>query len=636
MGSSGTAAGASGRGGTAAWGVLGALLLALLGGAAAADRASWPGFVGDETTYLAQAESLAFDGDLTWSRADHARFFAHWGRPPDGVVLQSTDGGRVITFSKPPFYALYLAPFVRVSPQRGPFVANALLLAFAAVVAARALGRTLGPAAPWWVAVWLFASVAFASVFWAHPDLFLMSLVAIALAIAFGDGVGVAPAAIEPAGGGASKLPLDGADGDGDGAGEGGPQSRRAGDPGRRDRADGLPGNRQPGARSLAGWALAGALVAIVTASRPPYAVLLLPFAVAAFRPRAGRQLAALLAGAALVGGLALVAQKASTGAWTTYGTERRGFYAHTGYPDVDFPRVDWGANLERFGMSMWTGSGEVSTGLDVLPALWRWNALYALAGRHVGLLPYFLPLLLGFAGRPRGAARWALVVAVAAAVAGLLLVRPFNFWGGGAALANRYFLPLYPAFWFLPTRRASPLWPALAALLAAPFLLPLWSAPGAYLRSPDGGYRFVGPAARALLPYETTQNQLKPSGHEDFLHNGLWVKSLSPAVAPAEEGRLLTLAPGDGGAVLVGSAAPLAGVEVLLRGAGGARVWVGEREVPAATGGRRRLAVAFGEPLARHPMWWAPERWWLYEVELRAEGATAPIALALRPLPLE
>ena len=145
-----------------AWAVLAGLLVALTAAAAACDRDGWPGFVGDETTYLAQAASLAFDGDLVWSRRDHDRFFALWGRRPEGVVLQSGDGGATISFSKPPFYALYLAPFVRLSPRHGPFVANALLVALAAVVAALALRTTVGRAAPWWVAVWLFGSVAFA------------------------------------------------------------------------------------------------------------------------------------------------------------------------------------------------------------------------------------------------------------------------------------------------------------------------------------------------------------------------------------------------------------------------------------------------------------------------------------------
>jgi hypothetical protein len=525
-------------------------------------------------------------------------------------VVQSGDGGASISYSKPPFYALYLAPFVRLSPRHGPFVANALLLALAAVVAARALRPLLGPSAPLAVAAWVFGSVAFASVFWAHPDLFFMCLAAIALALAFG---GVRAA---------RELGIGESPG-------GGP----------------APGDDAGGALAAAGaawpWAVAGVLIALVTASRPVYGVLLVPLALAVPRRRRGRDLAALLLGGALVAGVALAAQQAATGTWTSYGAQRRGFYERTGYPDVDFAPAQWPAKLEELGASRWTGSGEVSRGLEFLPALWRWNTLYTLAGRHVGLLPYFLPLLLGFAGRPRGAARWALVAAVGVALAGLLLIRPFNFWGGGAALANRYFLPLYPALWFLGTRPLRSRWPLAAGLAAAPFLWPLWLAPASYPRSDDGGYRFVGAAARRLLPYETTQNQLKPSGHEDFLHQGLWMKSLDPALGPTADGQALALVPGRDATLLLGSPTPLDGLEVLPRGLGEARLAVDGLTVPAAVSparpgspARRRLAVPLGSPRAVHPMWWTREPFHLYEVRLRLDGAAGPVTLSLRPLP--
>src|SRR5215218_466002 len=168
------------------WAVLGLLLAATLAGALTFDRRSWPGLVGDEATYLMQAQSLAWDFDLRYSRRDYDRFVAQWGTKPDGLILQSGDGGRTLVYAKPASYALWIAPFLRLSPTRGAAIANVLLLALAAGLAARTLERRLGPAAPLWVAVWIFGSVAFAYVFWTHADLFLMSLAAIALALAYG------------------------------------------------------------------------------------------------------------------------------------------------------------------------------------------------------------------------------------------------------------------------------------------------------------------------------------------------------------------------------------------------------------------------------------------------------------------
>ncbi|HEX6200350.1 MAG TPA: hypothetical protein VF150_08810, partial [Thermoanaerobaculia bacterium] len=74
------------------WALLGALLAALLAGAATFDRARWPSVVGDEATYLMQAESLAWDLDLAYSREDFDRFVRHRGTAPEGLILQKGEG----------------------------------------------------------------------------------------------------------------------------------------------------------------------------------------------------------------------------------------------------------------------------------------------------------------------------------------------------------------------------------------------------------------------------------------------------------------------------------------------------------------------------------------------------------------
>src|SRR4029453_3713800 len=141
------------------WAVLLALLTALLSGALTFDKRSWPAFAGDEATYLMLGESLAWDFDIHYGRADYDRFVAHWQRPPEGLILQSSDDGRPLTYGKPALYSLALAPFLRLAPVRGAAIANALFLALAACVAARALRSTVEAAAPWLVACFVFASV---------------------------------------------------------------------------------------------------------------------------------------------------------------------------------------------------------------------------------------------------------------------------------------------------------------------------------------------------------------------------------------------------------------------------------------------------------------------------------------------
>lgn len=141
-------------------------------------------------------------------------------------------------------------------------------------------------------------------------------------------------------------------------------------------------------------------------------------------------------------------------------------------------------------------------------PALWGWNTLCFLIERHVGLLPYFLPIFLGlFRGPPiRGPTpgkwvRWSLLLAVAVAAGAFLLARPFNFYGGGGAIANRYFLPLYPALWFFPMRALSWRWIVRVVALAALFLLDSWVHPRSYPLTSKGTYRYVTPWRSASCP---------------------------------------------------------------------------------------------------------------------------------------
>ncbi len=538
----------------ASWAVLGLLLAAALTGAITFDRRSWPGLVGDEATYLMQAQSLAWDHDLRYSRRDFDRFVEQWGARPEGLILRSGDGGRTITYAKPASYAAWIAPFLRLSPSRGPAVANALLLALAAVLAARTLERRIGPAAPLWVATWIFASVSFAYVFWAHADLFLMSVSALALALTYGAH----------------------------------PDETRL--------------------RALLRWLAVGALLYLVTASRPFYGVLLIPAVLAIPKPQKKIGISAVVLASGLLLAVSSFANLAEGDAWTPYGGERQSFDSSTGFPEVELAAGSWEEQIALRGSRDWKASDEWDTPQSA------WNALYFLVGRHVGILPYFLPLLLGIAGFRRGEGRGMLIAAVALGAACFLVTRPFNFYGGGGAIANRYFLPLYPALWFAADRPARASWAILAAALAAPFLWPLWNHPRAYFLNGEGGYLYVSSFAQQILPYETTQSHLKPSGREDFVHNALWVKLLTTNVRPEGDGAKTIHYSGQGqGQILLGSPRPIHGVRLAVAGK--------ERE------------MRFPHPRAVHRMWWTRDPYYLYQIGIKAPDA-AGFDFNLQPIP--
>ncbi|MEM7479821.1 MAG: hypothetical protein AAF481_01495 [Acidobacteriota bacterium] len=581
------------RGGALGRWLLRLLLAALLFGAVTFDRSPWPALVGDEATYAMQAASLAWDFDLRYQAEDYQRFLRHWGRKPDGLILQSRDGGDTITFGKPLPYALAVAPFVRLAPVRGAGIANALFLALAAIASARVLRRYIGPAADAWVAAFCFASVTFAYTFWVHADLFLLAASALGLALAHGGGrMG-------------SSLPEIWQDGGG---------ARR--------------------------YLLAGMLLVLPGTFRPFYLALLVPAALAV--PRQGRlpRIAALAAGALLVFAAVGGGQWLTGGSWTGYGGERQGFYERTGFPDIDFPAEDWSRSVERWGNTSWLHEGALERPVD--RRLWTWNGLYFLLGQNVGVLPYFLPLLLGlFAmrGDLRGAA---LLLAVLAAVLVLFYLRPFNFFGGGGALANRYFLPVYPAFWYLAAgaarRRLSPgrgLTAAVAVvLLAAPYLYPLWTAPRSFPIADDGRYAYPSVIARRLLPYETTQSHIP--GGRDVSHRGLWVKFLNGDASPADGGASLRLTGGRSGDLLIGSSQRLEGLTLSFGRQAPSKIEVAGGS-PGAVLLRGTGGVAFDvgldKPRAVHPMWWTWEDVYLYRLRIRLPGA-APVPLSFTVTP--
>lgn len=579
---------------TAGWAVLGLLLLATLTGAVRLNRSKLP-LVGDEATYAMQAASLAWDFDLAYTRQDYDRFVARWGVPPEGLILQSREGSaglNRLVYGKPPLYALVIAPFVRVDPVRGPVVANALLLAAAALLAARSLRSRIGPAAPLWVAAFVFASVSFAYVFWGDADLFLFAAVAIAFALVYqGD---------------RKALPSQIYEGE----------------------------DTEPARRSLLRWLGAGVLLGVAVAYRPVYLFLLLPAALAAWEAPPDRRRGAvtgLLLGAVLLLTASMGVQWLAGGDATGYGGQRQGIYSRGAYPEVQYPAAQWSERVAREGNASWLQAAAVKPQLN--PKLAAWNVLYTFAGRNVGVLPYFLPMLLGFLAFRGERGRWAIPLAAGAAILAFLLLRPFNFYGGGA-LGNRYFLPLYPALWFMAARPARASWAPVAALLAAPFLWPLWTHPTAYPLGEGGEYRHVSTIARRWLPYEITQSAVP--GREVSVGSGLWVKILSHNVWPSGQDGGLRIAGGSGGELLVGSPQPLGDLHLEFDERAPSRLVVGGRELRPLLlkpSGHVLFEVPLDRERAVHPLWWGPYDYHLYALDFHLPGAPA-VPIGFRVLP--
>ncbi len=574
----------------------GTLLAVVLLGSFFFDRTDWPevgqpDLVAGESTYLMQAESLAHDFDLAYTRADFDRFLIGRGGEPPDLELASGSRGRRIAYDRPFPYALWLAPFVRLAPEKGFAVANAVLLAVTAVCAALALQAVMGVAAPFWVAVLLFASVAWSYVWLASGDLFLMTVVVAAFALV------------------ARDRPVD------------------------RQRLSSAA--RSPRRFSGRRWLAAGALLAIPLATEPLYGVLVL--AVAAAVLGRGTALRPFLLGLAACLLVQVSLQWWWSGGLHFFATTSFRFTPETGFPLVDFTAAEWRDSVRRFSALYWEEAPRFSWGVD--PLLWLWNVVYLALGRHIGLLPYFLPLVLVVMGASLdGYRRW-LAAAIGLWVAAVIVLHPFNLFGGEGAVANRLFLPLYGASWFLFDKRPERWpprfgWPAAVVAVTALFVWRLWTAPWSPPFDPAGGYRYITPVAERVLPFETSQRRipgLRLADHLglrlELLNEGVWVESRRERLMLDGERRaeMVIASPTKVRSLRLdfGKDAPSS---IKVRGA---RL----EERTLAPDGSVSFRLRPGLVARRHKMWWIPERQWLHVVafELPSESPEAkPLAFQL------
>jgi len=144
----------------------GHLLLGLLLGATAWIAVSAapqrPPAPGAETTHWLAAHSLAIDHDELYVDADAARFRAAFGEAPRGVRSEPKSDRLEAPYLATRLWSWALA----FGGERGPFLFHFLAFALAAFAASRALRAALGVAAPIWMALFLFGSVAFTDDAW--------------------------------------------------------------------------------------------------------------------------------------------------------------------------------------------------------------------------------------------------------------------------------------------------------------------------------------------------------------------------------------------------------------------------------------------------------------------------------------
>jgi hypothetical protein len=455
-------------------------------------------FWSDGATYYAMAHSLAFDFDLRYERQDLVRVFREFRGGPSGMFLKRGRELDLALSSRIPFlvsegpltnelyyakaflYSLAAAPLVRFAGTNGLLLLHALLFTavlFAGYFFLAAAVPKAGALAM--TLTFFFASVVPAYFVWLTPELFNLCLVFL---------------------GAFFWLYKEHA-----------PSPPRL-------------------LRGLTSDLIAAALWGAVSYSKVNNVFLILPLlALLAFRRQWLRGLAAGTLFGLAVGGLFLV-QLAVTGEMNYQGGERKTFSGRYPYQQAEL-------TFENTGLSKITAEIYTEQPWDIV----LHDLYFYVIGRFSGVAVYCFPAvaaaLLFLLSRRKRLHQWFLL---AIAVFGCLLLivwMPVNYFGGGGTLGNRYFLNIYPLFFFLLADRTRVEGTVLACWgVAALFLTTILVAPFEAGRQPGehataGIFKWL-PAELSLLndlPTNSDPRRFRQKFDEGFLgyflDNNTWGK---------------------------------------------------------------------------------------------------------------
>ncbi len=434
----------------------------------------------DQAVYFALTQSIAYDGDLEYTRKDLTRYYHDFMAGPQGIFLKKARNNKIF-YAKSWAYSLFAAPFVRVFGYNGFFFFHSLLLLLILLMGFAYL--TLANPPPGSLAYFLsflFASVTGVYFLWISPDFFNFCLV---FTIAF---LWI------------YKLK-------------------------RRSRAE--AGWTQKKTHSFLDSAgsdyLAAFLVGVAAFSKPPNIVLLGPLVLSALFQK--KFLKALLIGLILTVSLSLFfgANYFLTSDWNYQGGERKSFIG-------TFPLEKEGVTFDSTGSTMTT---ESYFERFLLPFKFIFlNIFYYFFGRFTGIVWYFFPaflaLILFFFSRRR-VYDWLTFLTICAGILIYIILMPDNYGGGGGTLANRYFLNIYPLFLFLPREEKSRRQVVLIWIVAAIFISQILVSPfRSSARPATHAKRFPIKA----LPLELTQVNNFPTNTNPLAYRvNIWPQNPPP-----------------------------------------------------------------------------------------------------------
>lgn len=368
----------------------------------------------DEATYYMLTQSIAQDGDIEYTRRDLIRYYQSFNAGPLGLFLKKGKDEKIY-FAKSFAHSLFSAPFAKLLGCNGILVFHSLLF-FLLLYLGYAYFSTANPPAFSLAIVFtfFFASVAMVYFLWLSPDFFNLFLVFCVLFLWL------------------YKY-----------------QALR-----RPQQPPVLPARLHH--FFLSPWSdfLAAGLAAVAVFSKPPNIVVMGPLVLHLLLQkkwiRTGSVILIFLAVSALFWG----SNYYITGDWNYQGGNRKTFYGEGGYP-LEKEHL----TFERAVGGVMTSEGYAEKHLYP-PRVFIRNIFYYFFGRFTGLTWYYFPAVLAlilFFMRRKSPYQWMLLAALAGEILIYIVLMPDNYNGGGGALANRYFLSIYPFFLFLPGLERKP-----------------------------------------------------------------------------------------------------------------------------------------------------------------------------------
>ena len=391
----------------------------------------------DEATYFSITQSLAYDFDLEYSMQgqDLNRYYRKFGSGPQGIFLKKGKDGKIF-FAKSFIYPLFSAPFLRIFGVNGFFVFHTILLMLMVLMGFLYFSLHNSP----WLSLsviltFLFASVAMVYFIWISPDFFNIFIAFTVIFLWFYK------------------------------------HKHREAKP------EDPPKNW--GIRFLlSDWSdyLAAALAGMAFFSKPPNIILLGPLVAHALFKKKFLKTTIILLIFITVTGVFWGTNYLVTGEWNYQGGERKTFYSQDG---LGFPIEAKNLTFDNTGWSMSSAGYEQS---HLLPAKTSvYNFFYYFFGRFTGIIWYFFPaflFLLLFFCRQKSWEQWLILGAISGGILIYIILMPDNYSGGGGALANRYFLNIYPLFLFLPGIKRHSKELVASWLMAAAFISPILISP--------------------------------------------------------------------------------------------------------------------------------------------------------------